>query len=403
MTSGDKTGNEHDRTVLPARGSGSLSRRALLQGSAGVAAAYTFPMINRDQYKVFAASQKRFSSRVVDLVRSSHAVDLKHALTLHPDVLMSWLKNPKAFDEESRAAFRRSGLKVIQTTLETVPDAMLDFAWHNGFVATNSDLFHRVFTFDDIAYAERTNRIAIIFGCENSTHFQTVDDVDKYYSLGQRVSQLTYNAQNLLGAGSTERVDGGLSDFGAAIVSRMNRIGMAVDLSHCGPRTTLDAIEASTGPAFFTHANVRALNPSHPRMKSDEAIQKLAAKGGVMGVAFLRVFATETEPTTIEHVLDHYDHVRKLVGIEHLAVGSDIALYGYDSLPRALVEASKANLKKGTYRFRENDDIEGLNYPERLFDLTEGLVRRGYGESDIRAILGGNALRVLNEAWRPNI
>jgi membrane dipeptidase len=371
----------------------------LLGAAAAGAAGLSLPMINFGQHVAVSGSSRKYSARSIGLVEASRNVDLKHALTLHPEVLKSWLTDQNAFGAQERALFRSTRLKFMQTTLETVPDVLLDFAWHNGFVASHGDLFYRVNGPADLARAADESRIGIIFGCENSEHFATLDDVDRYHALGQRVSQLTYNSQNRLGAGATDRVDGGLSDYGAAIVARMNKVGMAVDLSHCGPRTTLDAIAASSRPVLFTHATCRALNPSHPRTKTDEAIRKLAAGGGVMGIAFLRVFARDREPTTIEHVLDHFDHVVRLVGVEHVAIGSDIGPYGYDSLPRELVEASKANLKPGSYAFREKDDVEGLDHPARLLDLVEGLVRRKYTDRDITAILGGNALRALTAAW----
>ncbi|MFT5133243.1 MAG: membrane dipeptidase [Gammaproteobacteria bacterium] len=179
----------------------------------------------------------------------------------------------------------------------------------------------------------------------------------------------------------------------------MNHVGMAIDLSHCGDQTTLDALSLSKSPVLITHSVARALNPSHPRTKSDEAIRLMAKTEDVMGIGFLRVFIRDREPTTIEHALDHFEHVIKLVGIEHVAIGSDISLYGYDSLPRAYVEASKANLKPGSYNFREKDDIEGLNHPLRIYDLTEGLIRRGYSDADIFMILGGNAKRAMSAAW----
>lgn len=378
-----------------------VSRRQVLGAVAAGAAGLSSPMISLGRYASLAGSPRKYSARTLELVDASRNVDLKHALTLHPTVLKAWLTQPDAFGAEERALFRSTKLKFMQTTLETVPDTLLDFAWHNGFVASHGDLFYRVNGSADLTRAADETRIGIIFGCENSEHFGTLDDVDRYFALGQRVSQLTYNSQNRLGSGSTDRVDGGLSDYGVAIVERMNKVGMAVDLSHCGPRTTLDAIAASRLPVLFTHATCRALNLSHPRTKSDEAIRKLAAGGGVMGIAFLRVFARDREPTTIEHVLDHFDHVARLVGVEHLAIGSDIGPYGYDSLPRELVAASKANLKPGSYAFREKDDVEGLNHPARLYDLVEGLVRRKYPDRDIVAILGGNAVRVLGAAWRP--
>lgn len=348
----------------------------------------------------WASTGRTYPDRVLELVRDAFTIDLKHALSLNPNELKGWLTNPHSFTGDVRDLFRATGLNVIQTTLETYDDTRLDYGLHNGFLAVNSDFFMRVDRPEDFKEARRTKRIGMILGSENSNHFKTLDDIDRYHALGQRVSQLTYNKRNLIGSGATERSDGGLSDFGVDVVKRMNAVGMAIDLSHCGDRTTLDAIEASTKPVIFTHAAARALNPKHPRTKSDDAIRKMAQGGGVMGIAFLRVLIRDREPTTIEHALDHFEYVARLVGVEHVAVGSDIALYGYDALPRALVEASKANLKPGTYQFRERDDIDGLDHPRRLFDLAEGLLRRGFNESEVRLILGGNARRVLTRIWR---
>lgn len=218
-----------------------------------------------------------------------------------------------------------------------------------------------------------------------------------FYALGQRVSQLTYNARNLIGNGSTERRDEGLSDYGVAIVERMNGTGMAVDISHCGDRTSLDAFEVSKKPVLITHGNCRALNP-HPRCKTDEAIRKMAAQGGVMGITGVRMFVKADEPTTVDHVLDHFDHVKKLVGPEFLGVGSDIDLYGYDAMPAPERAALHANYKS-SYAFRAKDDIEGISHPKRMFDLTDGLIRRGYSDAELHGILGGNFRRVLGKIW----
>ena len=220
----------------------------------------------------------------------------------------------------------------------------------------------------------------------------------KFYGLGQRVSQLTYNSRNRIGNGSTERVDGGISDFGVGIVERMNEVGMAVDVSHCGDQTTLDAFEISTKPVLITHSNVRSLVAGHPRCKTDEAIKKMAATGGVMGITGVRMFVRSEEPTTIEHMLDHFDHVARLIGVEHLGVGSDIDLHGYDAMPEEQNRQLRAGYK-GSYGFRDKIDIEGVDHPKRMFDLTEGLMRRGYSDEDIQGILGANFRRVLGEIW----
>jgi membrane dipeptidase len=375
-----------------------MNKRALLKATAIGVGGCVLPMINFGHFQVFAASPERYSARAVDLIRRAVVIDLKHALSLNPATLKSWLTVPGSFGETEWRRFQSTGLTVIQTTLETVDDTLLDYAWHDGFVAAHGDWFRRIDSVAALESIKGTGKLGIIFGSENSTHFKTVDDIDLYYSLGQRVSQLTYNEQNLIGSGATERSNGGLSDFGVSIVERMNQVGMAVDVSHCGERTTLDALEASKRPVLVTHGNPRALNPHHPRTKTDEAIRRLAAGGGVMGIAYLRTFIRDQEPTTIEHALDHFDYVARLVGVEHLAVGSDIDLDGYDDLPREIVAASKAKLKSG-YAFREKDDVEGLDHPRRMYDLVEGLIRRGYSNADIELIIGGNARRVLAGIW----
>jgi membrane dipeptidase len=149
---------------------------------------------------------------------------------------------------------------------------------------------------------------------------------------------------------------------------------------------------------LITHANCRAL-VAHPRCKTDEAIRKMATTGGVMGITGVRMFVTSAEPTTIEDVLNHVDHVRKLVGVEHVGVGSDSDLQGYDKLPPEENKQLRAAYK-GTYAFRDKIDIEGLDHPRRMFDLTEGMIRRGYNDSDIELVLGSNFKRALTEIWK---
>lgn len=173
-----------------------VSRRQVLGAVAAGAAGLSSPMISLGRYASLAGSPRKYSARTLELVDASRNVDLKHALTLHPTVLKAWLTQPDAFGAEERALFRSTKLKFMQTTLETVPDTLLDFAWHNGFVASHGDLFYRVNGSADLTRAADETRIGIIFGCENSEHFGTLDDVDRYFALGQRVSQLTYNSQN---------------------------------------------------------------------------------------------------------------------------------------------------------------------------------------------------------------
>jgi membrane dipeptidase len=167
------------------------------------------------------------------------------------------------------------------------------------------------------------------------------------------------------------------------IVERMNTVGMAVDISHCGDRTSLDAIEASRKPVLITHSNCRALVPNSARCRTDEAIKRMAAKGGVMGITMVRIFVRSGGPATMEDVLDHIDHVANLTGVEHVGVGSDVDLDGRDLSAHS------------SMRF----DLDGIDYAKKIYDLTEGLIRRNYSSGDIELILGGNFKRALSEVW----
>jgi len=209
-----------------------------------------------------------------------------------------------------------------------------------------------------------------------------VDDIDRFYKLGQRVSQLTYT-HNRIGGGSSDGNDTGLSAYGAQIVERMNTVGMAVDISHCNDRTSLDAIEVSKKPVLVTHSNCRALVPYSARCKSDEAIFKAAVKGGVIGVTMVRAFVRTGGPTTIEDVLDHIDHIVKVAGVEYVGLGSDVDLDGRDVRIRP----------------KRKYDLDGMDYAKKIYDLTEGLFRRKYSVADIELILGGNFRRALSEIW----
>lgn len=381
-----------------------LTRRELLR-SAGVAGAAVLaaPMINRGKFALFAGSAAEYSTRAIDLVTGSTVVDMLCVMTLDFAKQDRWMKNPELFTEKDLQPFKDSGINVIHPAIgmggfNSYDSVTRFFALWNGFIASHSDKLARVDSPDDFDRVKKTGKLGILLGLQNSDQFRNPNDVDFFHSLGQRVSQLTYNSRNFIGNGATERRDDGISDFGAAIIERMNKVGMAVDVSHCGDRTTLDAFEISKKPVLITHSNVRELVKGHPRLKTDEAIKKVGAAGSVFGITGVRMFVKADEPTTIEHVLDHFDHVRKLIGPEHLGVGSDIDLYGYDSMPPELNKQLRAGYK-GSYAFREKIDVEGLNHPKRMFDLTEGLIRRKYTDADIKGILGGNFKRVLSQIW----
>ena len=344
-------------------------------------------MLNFASFQVFADSPAPYSARAVGLVERSLVIDMLAVLKIN--FLPEAYANP--LTEEEIAAFRGQRHHRLQQfdrhrrTAGRRGDAQLPRRLA-GFRGAQLATCSRSWTAADLDRAKAAGKCAVMMGIQNSEHFRTAEDVKTFYQLGQRSSQLTYNSQNFIGTGGTDRVDGGVSDFGAAIIAAMNEVGMLVDVSHCGDRTTLDAIEISKGPIAITHSNCRALN-NHPRLKTDEAIRKLAAKGGVMGITGVRNFVRDREPTTVEHIVDHIDHVVKLVGIEHVGIGSDSDLNGYDDMPADQRKELMASYKS-SYAFRDKLDTDGFDHPKKIFDLTEALIRRGYGDSNIEAVLG---------------
>ena len=384
-----------------------ISRREALKQAAGASmAVLAAPMINLGRFRLFAGSATEYSARAIALVQRSLVMDMLCVLTLDFPLMGRINANPELFTTEMFQKWKDSGINIIHPAIglgggaQAYETALTWFAGWNGVIAGNDDKMMRIDSPADFARVKASGKLGILLGLQNAEHFRRPNDVDTFFALGQRVAQLTYNSRNYIGNGSTERRDEGISDFGVAIIERMNRAGMAIDVSHCGDRTTLDAFELSRKPVLITHSNARALAPGHPRDKADEAILAVKKSGSVMGITAVRMFVKNDEPTTIEHVLDHYDYVARLIGPEHLGVGSDIDLYGYDSMPAESNRQLRAGYK-GSYGFREKIDVEGLDHPKRMFDLTEGLIRRKYTDSQIEGILGGNFKRVLSQIWIP--
>ena len=364
---------------------------------AGALAALALP--NLGFGKAAAADPKnQYPAKVLDLVQRSLIIDMLGPLKLdfRPEAYALPLTDAEA------AMFRSSGITAFHNSVgvggpSAYEDALQFIAAWSGFAGRNSDVFTLVGRAQDLDHAKAKQKIAVIMGLQNADEFREPKEVKAFYELGLRCAQLTYNSQNLVGSGSTDRVDGGISDYGIEIIKAMNEVGMLVDVSHSGDRTTLDAIELSPKPIAFTHSNCRALN-NHPRLKTDEAIRKLAAKGGVMGITGVRNFVKDKEPTTVEDIVDHIDHVVKLVGIEHVGIGTDSDLKGYDHMPADQYKQLKAGYKS-SYAFRDKIDTDGFNHPRKMYDLTAALVRRGYSDSNIQAVLGGKFRRLLGSTW----
>ena len=379
-------------------------RQALVTAAATAAGMLAAPFINLQRFKLFAWSPTEYSERAIRLVREATVIDMLSPFQISGGK-KPWLQYPETMTAANIQRFKDSGIDVFHIAVglggvDANRTALQFFGLWNGLIAHHADWLMRIDSPETLARVQTAGKIGVILGLQNSQHFGRPDDVDAFYALGQRVSQLTYNSRNMIGNGSTERRDEGLSDFGVAIVERMNKVGMAVDVSHCGDRTSLDAFEVSKRPVLVTHSNVRALNPGHPRCKPDEVIRAVGKAGSVMGITGVRNFVKGSEPTTIEDVLNQFDYVRKMIGPDHIGVGSDIDLDGYDDMPPDEYKQLKAGYKD-SYAFRDKIDIEGIDHPKRMFDLTEGFIRRKYSDAEIRNVLGGNFARVLAQLWVP--
>ncbi|WP_137869274.1 membrane dipeptidase [Sphingopyxis sp. 2PD] len=377
-------------------GSFAVTRRAVIAGAVG--AALSAPMVNRGSYAFAAAPGRVYTRRAVDLVARSLVIDMLAPLkiTLAEDYVAHRLTDAEA------AEFRASGITGFHNAYglggpDAKQQALTFLAGWQGFAGRNSHVFTLVDGVADLDRAKADKKCAVIMGIQNAEHFEKIEDVALFRRLGLRCAQLTYNSQNLIGSGSTERIDGGISDYGAAIIAEMEKQRLLVDVSHCGDKTTLDAIEIAKGPIAITHSNARAL-VDHPRVKTDAAIKALAAKGGVMGITGVRMFVRTADPTNVGHMADHIDHVAKLVGIDHVGIGSDADLHGYDDMKPDEYALLKGAYK-GSYAFRDKIDIDGFDHPLKVFDLTEELIRRGYSNDNITAVLGGNFRRLLAQVW----
>jgi membrane dipeptidase len=379
-----------------------MTRRSVLQAAAAAIAA---PFVNRNRYSLFAQSPHEYSERAVRLVRESLVIDMLNQFLYRRDLrpkLQRWLAQPGAFTRADFEQFRDSGINAASfgDGADNYEDGIELFARWNGFLAMYPDWLLRISTPGDFQRAKASGRYGILFGLQNAAHFRKPDDVDTFYGLGQRSSQLTYNYRNLFGSGAFEPRDDGISELGNHVIERMNRAGMAVDCGHAGDRTMLDAFAISRKPVIISHGNCRALYPGYPRCVSDEAIQAMAKTGGVIGINFISSMVKAHEPTTVDDVIDHFDHVRDLVGVEHVGVGSDLGIESNDFMPHDQLAQMLAGID-AKYHAHHREAVEHLDHPKRIYDLTDGLIRRKYTDEHIRLILGENWRRTLSEIWTP--
>ena len=245
---------------------------------------------------------------------------------------------------------------------------------------------------EDIFKAKQENKLALGFWFQGSTPLANdINLVETYYLLGIRQILLTYNTRNSIGDGILEKNDAGLSAFGYKVIEEMNRVGMLIDMSHGGIKTSLDVIEASKDPIIFSHSNAQGVNP-HARNLTDEQIKAIANKNGVIGINGMGLILGVEEPTT-EKYIEHINYICNLVGsVDNIAIGLDL-IYFHEMLP-IFFEKSGLNYPKGYL-----GSMKGLQ-PEQIDQIIETLINSHYSDQDIKKILGENFLRVISKVWK---
>ena len=256
----------------------------------------------------------------------------------------------------------------------------------------NSDRFTLVRRVEDILAAKREGKLAIAFDIEGMNSLDgEAYMVSFYYRLGVRQMLFAYNLNNLAGSGCHDQ-DTGLTDFGRQVIAEMNRVGMIVDCSHMGCRSTMEVLEISAAPVVFSHSNPSALNRHH-RNIGDVQIRACAATGGVIGINGVGRFLGDPE-TRSETIARHVDYVAQLVGAAHVGLGLD-CVFDLDELD-AFHKNHPGSFPEGSAWTR---DQARFAQPEQLPEITENLLRLGYSEADIGGVLGGNFLRVAEQVW----
>lgn len=311
------------------------------------------------------------------------------------DNTLPW--GPDYANPESLSRFHAAGIDLISLSVMG-PEALLEgtvrsIARVRAAIRAQPERMVLCGTVDDILAAKAQGKLGLVFNLQETNMLEgRLEMVQAYYDLGVRHMLLAYNARNFVGDGCGERSDGGLSRWGLEVVAEMNRVGMLVDGTHTGYRTTMDAMEACTAPFIFSHYNAHAVY-GHYRNIRDDQIRACAATGGVIGLNGLGEFLDDDTASSAA-IFRHLDHMVQLVGAPHVGLGLDYVrdtgkFWGWVR-DNAHMWPAGPNDRAGS----------AFAQPEQVEELTEMMLGAGYGEAAIRQILGGNWLRVARQVWR---
>lgn len=262
------------------------------------------------------------------------------------------------------------------------------------------DTVYLASSYKDLQQAKRKQKVALLPSLETANILENeINRVDILYGFGIRCMGITYNESNTLGTGLAEKSDGGLTNFGRRVVERMNQLGMLIDISHCSDKTSMDVIEHSEDPVFITHAGARALWDT-PRMKSDEVLIACAEKGGLIGVcAAPNTTLTRRSPEhTIESVMEHFEYIRDLVGIDHVGLGPDTFYGDHVALQHAFNDILRISDSHSGESFEDSPYVKGLENPtEAMKNMISWLIKNNYSKTDIAKVAGRNAMKIMKD------
>ena len=294
------------------------------------------------------------------------------------------------------------GWNVLHACLVSEPSYSPTFARLLGAVYENllnfemSRKVRHVERVEDIFEAKKNGQLGVIFGVQNSSWIEAERErIRILYKLGLRSLQLTYMERNLVGDGCLEPENRGLTNFGMQVVRECNRLGILIDCSHVGHRTTLDAAKLSPKPIVISHTAVRAIT-ENPRCVTDEQMKAVAGKGGTIGITTFSPFIRTDRQPTLDDYLGHFDYAIDLIGEDHVTFATD----WFDG-------KTKANWATPWYypevtQGKKYGGLGLIGFAQRseLVNVVEGMLKRGYSAARIKKLLGGNFIRVLKEVWK---
>lgn len=322
------------------------------------------------------------------------AVDTLHRQNLVIDGLIISNWDRSVFED-----MRRAGISAANCTVsvwEGFKETVANIAEMKRKIRENGDLLRLIRTTGDIQNAKRSGRTGVILGFQNAHAFEdNLGTIEAFADMGVRVVQLCYNTQNLIGTGCYEP-DGGLSGYGHEVIAEMNRVGIMIDLSHVGAKTSKQAIIASKKPVCYSHCLPGGLK-KHPRNKSDEQLRFIADRGGFIGVTMFPPFLKRGVESTVDDYVEAIGYVIALVGEDCVGIGTDFT-QGYGRSFFDWITHDKGRHRCLT-EFGEIRNPEGLRTIGELPNLTVAMSRAGWPDSRIAKVMGGNWLRVFRDVW----